>query len=68
MIANGIPVAGNSMSIGMTDVVPSIGINLNDGFLNDFTANATGLFSALPEPTSLTLIAMAVGSLLLRRR
>jgi hypothetical protein len=68
MVANGIPVAGNSMSISMTDVAPGFGINPNDGFLNDFSANATGLFNAVPEPTSLALIAMAVGGLLLRRR
>jgi hypothetical protein len=68
MVANGVPVAGNSMSISMTDVVPAFSINPNDGFLNDFNANATGLFSAVPEPTSLALIAMALGCLLLRRR
>jgi len=68
MVANGSPVAGNSMSISMTDVIPSFGINPNDGFLNDFTANATGLFNAVPEPTSLSLLAIALGSLVLRRR
>jgi hypothetical protein len=68
MVANGIPVAGNSMSISMTDVAPGFGINPNDGFLNDFSANATGLFNAVPEPTSLSLLAMAFGSFFRRRR
>lgn len=68
MIAGGIPVNGSSMSISMADVAPGFGINANDGFLNDFTANATGLFNAVPEPTSLSLLVAAFGGLLLRRR
>jgi len=67
MVANGIPVSGNSMSISMTDVTPNFGI-AGDGFLSDFSANATGLFNAVPEPTSLTLLALAAAALLVRRR
>jgi hypothetical protein len=69
LVLAGGSVSGNSMSISMTDVTPTFGI-AGDGFLRDFTANATGLFNAtaVPEPTSLTLLVMAMGSLLLRRR
>ena len=67
LVASGGAVNGNSMSISMTDVIPNFAI-AGDGFLADFTANATGLFNAVPEPTSLTLLAIAVGSVLLRRR
>lgn len=67
MVAAGTPVSGNSMSFSMTDVAPNFAI-AGDGFLADFNANGTGLFSAVPEPTSLTLLVMAMGSLLLRRR
>jgi hypothetical protein len=69
LVASGGTVNGNSMSISMTDVLPNLNM-AGDGFLADFNANATGLFSAnsVPEPTSLTLIAIAMGSFLLRRR
>ncbi len=69
LVAAGGSPNGNSMSISMTDVLPNLNI-AGDGYLQDFSANATGLFNAnvVPEPTSLTLIAIALGSLLLRRR
>ncbi len=69
MIANGYIPNNNSMSISMTDIAPPLGID-GDGFLADFSANATGLFNAalVPEPTSLTLLAIAAGALLMRRR
>src|SRR5215212_946130 len=54
LVASGGSPNGNSMSISMTDVIPNLNI-AGDGFLADFTANATGLFNAnpVPEPTSL---------------
>ncbi|HEY7089758.1 MAG TPA: hypothetical protein VH518_16795 [Tepidisphaeraceae bacterium] len=72
LLANGGNPNGNDFSISMVDVTPIFGINANDGFLNDFTANATGLFSVntiVPEPATLTTaLALAAGMVLARRR
>ena len=59
--------SGNSMSISRTDVSPNLSINGQTGFLNDFTANGTGLFNFVPEPASLAVLAMG-GMLAVRRR
>jgi hypothetical protein len=69
LVANGFALNNNSMSISMTDIAPPLGI-AGDGFLGDFVANATGLFSVnrIPEPNSLALSALAAGALLYRRR
>jgi hypothetical protein len=69
LVAAGGTVNGNSMSVSMTDVTPNLNI-AGDGFLGDFTSNATGLFNAstVPEPTSLALIAIAMASFFFRRR
>lgn len=60
LLASGGNPNGNSFSISMTDITPNLAI-AGDGFLTDFTANATGLFNSnpVPEPTCLTLIALS---------
>jgi hypothetical protein len=58
--------SGNSMSVSMVDVTPNFGIT-GDGYLADFAANGTGLFNGttgnIPEPSSLVLLAVAMGGI-----
>lgn len=75
LIFNALVAAGgdpnaNSMSISMTDVSPTFSINGASGFLNDFTANATGLFNVnvIPEPGAVTGAAILAGAVLRTRR
>jgi hypothetical protein len=65
MVANSHNVNGGSFSISMVDVSPNFGI-VGDGFLGDFNANATGLFSEVPvpEPAMLSALLPAAGALL----
>jgi hypothetical protein len=67
LLSSGGVANGNSMSISMTDVALPFAI-AGDGYLREFTANATGLFNAVPEPSSMALLVMAIGTLFLRRR
>jgi hypothetical protein len=60
-------------SISLNAVTPILGLNAN-GYLNGFSANATGTFSSdpppamIPEPSTLALITLTGISLLTRRR
>jgi len=62
---------GNSMSISMLDVTPTLAID-SDGLLRPFDANGTGLFSytpgVAPEPASAAMLGIAGAALMLRRR
>jgi PEP-CTERM motif len=53
----------NSMSFSMTDVNPNFSINGISGYLSDFDANGTGLFSFNPVPEPSTLCLLMLGSI-----
>lgn len=67
LIASGAPASGNSMSISLLDVSPTLSVD-GDGKLADFTANGTGQFSYVPEPASVALLGVAGAMAGLRRR
>jgi hypothetical protein len=58
---------GNSLSFSMTDVNPNFSIG-GSGYLNDFSANGTGLFTYNPVPEPSTLCLLVLGSLALMGR
>jgi hypothetical protein len=68
--------SGNDMSISMVTVNPPFGVSTQTGQLNPFTSNATGIFdlnlsganTSVPEPATLSVLALGAGSLMLRRR
>jgi hypothetical protein len=70
----GATLTGNDMSISMTSVIPSFGVNGGTGQLNSFHADATGEFDinandvVQPEPASLFLFVAASGLLIRNRR
>ncbi|MGA2585096.1 MAG: PEP-CTERM sorting domain-containing protein [Tepidisphaeraceae bacterium] len=68
LLANGGSATGGDISFSMVNVIPGFGINAGSHQLNPFTSDATGLLdiTAVPEPTSLGVL--AIGSMFLMRR
>lgn len=61
------PGATGQLSFSLIDIDPSLTINSTSGFLNTFEADATGLFTIIPEPST-ALLLLAGGSLIAMRR
>lgn len=62
-----IGVVGGDASYSLNDVTPVFGLN-TDAHLYDATANATGLFGIVPEPSTTCLVAGAAIGLIARRK
>lgn len=69
LLSSGANPNGNDMSFSMVDVSPGFGIG-GSGFLADFSANGTGLFSfnPVPEPASATIVLLGLVGLAFARR
>jgi hypothetical protein len=68
--AIGTPIPGGSLSFSLLDIDNKLTINGTTGRLSDFSANATGQFGTpvVPEPASLSLLAIGACGMLIRRR
>lgn len=61
------PGALGELSFSLVDIEPRLTVNSTTGFLDAFEADATGLFTVIPEPST-ALLLFAGGSLLAMRR
>jgi hypothetical protein len=68
--AAGTPINAGSLSFSLLDIDNKLTLNTAGTRLNDFSANATGQFGTpvVPEPASLSLLALGGAGLLIRRR
>jgi hypothetical protein len=68
--AIGTPIPGGSLAFSLLDIDNKLTLNTAGTRLNDFSANSTGQFGTpvVPEPASLSLLAIGACGILIRRR